>query len=49
MLITFNNKKKTQLFLYFLSKRLETSIRIIVLYKVLNILINIKLLISLIN
>ncbi len=49
MLTIFKNRKKTQLFLRFLSKRLETSIRIIVLYKALNILIDIKLSISLIN
>ena len=33
----------------FLFRRLETNIRIIVLYKALNILVNVKLLVNLIN
>ncbi len=38
-----------QLFLRFLFKRLKTSIYIIVLYKALNIFIDIKLLVNLTN
>ncbi len=49
MLTTFKNKKRTQLFLRLLSKRFETNTRIIVLYKALNIFIDIKLLVSSIN
>jgi len=46
MLTTFKNKKKTQLFLRLLSKRLETNIRITILYKALDIFIDVRLLIS---
>ena len=46
MLITFKNKKRTQLSLRLLSKQLKTNTRITILYKALDILIDIKLLIS---
>jgi len=40
------NKKRTQLFLRLLSRKLKTSIRIIILYEASNIFVNVKLLIS---
>ncbi len=49
MLTIFKNRKRTQLFLRLLSKKLETNICITILYKTLNIFINIRLLISSIN